>query len=140
MRDKIEESLSFSDKISSYVKVKVSKPQPDALTSICGERVQTDKDGNEFFIIPEHAAKYQKEIHPVYTFSKGFLPQDAYAKLNAESNVNTPVIGEEPVAVPIKAADPLPPIPPRKSRGNPNWGKKRTMDETGFDPIQESHG
>ena len=124
MAKKVISELSFSDKISGFSKVRVTKPEPDALRSLCGEKVQIDKDGNEFFLIPEHQAKYQAELHPAYKVSKGFLPKELLDKLQEESGRNAgEVTGEDEASV------------PKKHRGNPNWGKKHIPAET--DVIHE---
>lgn len=143
MKKVIVEELSFSDKISGFSKVKVMKPEPDALRSICGEKVQTDKDGNEYFLIPEHQAKYQAELHPGYKFSKGFLTKETLAKLNAESERNALVQNIDDATEQDDTPDSpstdlpegtvipqeIPKHPVKKHRGNPNWGKKHKVQE-----------
>ena len=66
--------MSISDSIAARIKVKVYKPlkNPDDRLSLCGEPVQTDEEGRQFFIIPSHQAKYQKELHAHYEFGEEF--------------------------------------------------------------------
>lgn len=142
MKKEIESKLSFSDRISSHVKVKVTKKEPDAMNSLCGSPVKTDENGNEYFIIPEHQASYIGQVFPKYTVSKGFLPPDALANLNAESEANKQSVGyirqegekdedEEgevstlPEGTVISQELPSKP----KARGNPNWRKKHATHE-----------
>lgn len=124
MKKEIESKLSFSDRISAHVKVKVTKKEPDANRFLCGDPVKIDKEGNEYFIIPEHQAKYIAETFPRYTVSKGYLSPDALADLNAESSSNKQSAeeGEDPA---LTDSQELPVN--HKPRGNPNWRKKRIV-------------
>lgn len=141
MKTEIESKLSFSDRISAHVKVKVIKPEPDAKSSLCGCPVDTDEKGNEYFIIPEHQAKYIAQVFPKYTVSKGFLPPEALTNLNTESEGNKQSAGYikteteeeseegEIASLPEGTVIPHKELPPKaKPRGNPNWRKHKTAE------------
>ena len=66
--------MSISDKIQARIKVAAYKPEknPDNRTSLCGEPMQVDEDGREFFIIPGHCAEHHKKLFPSYEFSEEF--------------------------------------------------------------------
>ena len=66
--------MSISDKIASRIKVAAYKPvdNPDNRLSMCGELMQTDEDGREFFVIPAHAAEMHAKLFPSYEFSEEF--------------------------------------------------------------------
>ena len=124
MKKGIESKLSFSDRISGHVKIKVTKKEPDANRSLCGDPVKIDKEGNEYFIIPEHQGKYISELFPRYSVSKGYLPADALANLSVESEENKQSVEEEANtdSPPEEHVNPKP-------RGNPNWRKKHIEPE-----------
>ena len=136
MKKEIESKLNFSDRISAHVKAKVTKKEPDSMTSLCGDPVKTDNSGNEYFIIPEHQAKYISEVFPQYKVSKGYLPPDALSRLNAESASNEQaVLGDGIPEVEPEDESPVTnllegtviphvlPVEKTKPRGNPNWRK-----------------
>jgi hypothetical protein len=131
---KKERQTTLSEDISARVKVKVLKPEPDALRHLYGEHVQTDEHDQEYFVVPAHQAKYTREVFPRYTVSDEFLPDEEIDKLRVKSkevkieqNTQKQTETEEGVVV-------------KKKVGNPNFGKKRHMDETGYNPELESHG
>ena len=66
--------MSISDKSQSRIKVAAYKPAdtPDNRTSRCGEPLQYDEDGREFFVIPGHCAEMHKKLFPTYEFSEEF--------------------------------------------------------------------
>lgn len=148
MEKKPIDKLSFSDKISAFVKVKITKKEPDAKTSLCGEKVQIDKNGNEFFVIPEHQAKYISETFPNYTVSKGFLPQASLDKINSESELNESIIDTVHIGTPDLATEDNEEeethtitISPKKQRGNPNWLNKHKapLHDTSVTVITPEH-
>lgn len=55
------------------LKVKVTKNFPDGRVILCGEPVQVDESGNEFFVIPQHQAEYIKTSCPGWTVSEEFV-------------------------------------------------------------------
>lgn len=64
--------MSLQDQInaiSNRTKVRVFKPEgnPDDRVSLCGNPVQRDSEGRQFFEIPAHQAEYQVSLHPHYT-------------------------------------------------------------------------
>jgi hypothetical protein len=63
------------NKLGNKMKVKVTKPldRLDDRASLCGEPVQHDDEGNQYFVIPAHAADYQSQLHPHYIFSEPFI-------------------------------------------------------------------
>lgn len=100
--------------ISSKLKVKVFKSEPDNLRRLCGEEVQIDDEGNEYFVIPSCFGELMSKQYPRYSVGEEFLPQadiDSLAKPEAKS-----IIEEK------KEAE-------KKKRGNPNWGKKKDVEE-----------
>lgn len=121
-KDGFVSDLSFTDKISQFVKVKVTKKEPDAKTLLCGEHVQTDANGNEFFIIPEHQAKYVSDLFPNYTVSKGYLPQQEISKLSEESAKNADVAM---VKTEAETEGDTVATPTKKPRGNPHWRRQK---------------
>lgn len=60
--------------------VKVVKSDNDARTILCGEEVQVDKDGKQFFIIPAHQASYIKNTCPGWTVTDEFVFEDEKKK------------------------------------------------------------
>lgn len=64
--------------ITGRAKVRVYKPidNPDDRNSLCGAPVQRDEEGNQYFDIPAHAANYQGQLHPHYTFGDVVLEED----------------------------------------------------------------
>lgn len=66
--------MNISDKIAARIKVACYKPadNPDNRTSMCGEPMQIDEDGREFFVIPSHAAELHKKLFPTYEFGEEF--------------------------------------------------------------------
>lgn len=146
----VESNLNFSDRISAHVKAKVTKKEPDSMTSLCGDPVKTDKNGNEYFIIPEHQAKYISEIFPKYTVSKGYLPPDALSRLNAESESNESAIlgdrieteDEEKEETNLPEGTVIPrvlPVEKAKPRGNPNWRKGYKAQTETPDTVEPEH-
>lgn len=111
---KTEKTKTLIDQISSSVKVKITKPEPDALRSLFGEPVKTDEDGREFFLVPAHTAQYARETFPKYSISDEFLPDEEIGKLKEKSDEN-------------KKAGPS--FNKQKKRGNPNWVKKENTEE-----------
>lgn len=72
--------MSYQDQIrgmQNRMKVKVYKPQDnlDDRSSLCGSPVQSDDEGNQFFIIPASQADYQSKLHPHYIFGEAFLDE-----------------------------------------------------------------
>jgi len=61
--------------LGNKMKVKVTKDpaRMDDRCSLCGEPVQQDDEGNQFFIIPAHTADYQSKLHPHYNFGEPFI-------------------------------------------------------------------
>jgi hypothetical protein len=52
---KIEPTVSGAEGVETPVeKVRVYKVNNDSQVSFCGEKVQTDEDGREFFDLPAH--------------------------------------------------------------------------------------
>ena len=98
----MKKKQSASEKYLGSLRVMVTKPVPDSRNSLCGEPVQTDGEGNQFFIIPAHQAAYQKAIHPQYVFGEEFVPGQK------------PEVDKETEEQIVKA-----------KRGNPNWVKNQ---------------
>lgn len=99
---------TLTDNISSRVKVKVVKTENDALKLLCGEYVQKDENGVEYFIIPAHQAQYVSEVFTKYKVGEEYLPDEELEKLR------TPKVSE--------------PNQEKKIRGNPNWKKKEIAE------------
>lgn len=73
--------MSFQDQMNAVqnrMRVKVVKPadQLDDRLSLCGEPVQTDEDGNQYFVIPAHQAEYQMKLHPHYIFGEPYIEEE----------------------------------------------------------------
>lgn len=150
MKKEPESKLNFSDRISAHVKAKVTKKEPDSMSSLCGDQVKTDKNGNEYFIIPEHQAKYISEVFPQYTVSKGYLPQDALARLNDESASNEQaILGENQESETDEVEESTPTDLPEgtiisqelspKKRGNPAWRKGHKVQTKLPAPVEPEH-
>jgi hypothetical protein len=107
---------TLTDNISSRVKVRVTKKEPDALKLLCGEHVQTEPDGTQFFIIPAHQGERVKEMFVKYEVGEEFLPDEEIEKLRT------------PKVVPEVKAEHHGDHHEKKVRGNPNWKKKETSD------------
>lgn len=119
-----EHKTTLSEDISARVKVKVSKPEPDALRSLYGEPVIVDENDQEYFIVPAHKAQYTREVFPKYIVSEEFLPDSEINKLRDKSkNIQT----EQPKSEESTQENP----PTVKKRGNPNWSKKHVDDVEG---------
>lgn len=65
----------IADKILNKVKVRVYKVTHDDRVSLCGEPVQTDKEGRQYFDIPAHQADYIKAVFPQYEVGDEFMPE-----------------------------------------------------------------
>lgn len=65
---------SIEDMISAKIKCKAYKNQenPDGRESLCGEPLQTDENGREFFEIPGHQRDYLRKLFPSYEFSESY--------------------------------------------------------------------
>ena len=70
--------MSITDKIQARIKVAAYKPEnnPDNRMTLCGEPLQRDEYGREFFIIPGHCAEHHKKLFPSYEFSEEFEVKD----------------------------------------------------------------
>lgn len=106
---------TLMEQLSTSVKIKVTKPEPDALRSLYGEPVQIDEDGVEFFVVPAHLSQYTRDVFPKYVISKDFLPDDEIMKLKTKSEEAKKEAATTP--------------PQAKKRGNPNWVKKTGQEE-----------
>lgn len=71
---------NITDDFLSKVKVRVDKKQPDDRTSLCGEPVQTDEEGRQFFIIPAHQADYIKDTFSYYEVGEQFIEEKGTPK------------------------------------------------------------
>lgn len=62
--------------LGNSMKIRVTKPQDrlDDMVSLCGEPF-IHENGEQFAIIPAHAADYQSKLHPHYIFSDPFIPE-----------------------------------------------------------------
>lgn len=107
-------TVVLSNQISSKIKKKVFKKEPDNLRCLCGDPVQYDENGNEYFVIPASFGDYVKKTFPNYTVGDEFLPEADIATI-AKPEVKS-------VAEEKKEAE-------KKKRGNPNWGKKKEIVE-----------
>lgn len=67
--------MSLIEDFKSQVKVKVTKRDSDGRVLLCGEPVQTDEDGKQFFIIPAHQAEYIKATCIGWDVSEEFVPE-----------------------------------------------------------------
>jgi hypothetical protein len=119
--DVVKETLT--NKISSKIKVKVFKSEPDSLRSLYGEPVQSDAEGNEYFVVPAHLSDYTSRVFPKYTVGDEFLPDNDLEKL---AKTETKSITEEKVEA------------EKKKRGNTNWGKKKIHTENDEDAADEN--
>jgi len=63
--------------IANRTKVKVFKPvdRLDDRLTLCGEHVQHDDEGRQFFIVPAHAVEYQSKLHPHYEFGEPYVEE-----------------------------------------------------------------
>lgn len=59
---------------AKQVKVKVTKKEGDGRVLLCGEQMQVDEDGKEFFIIPAHQSEYIKNTTG-YDVSEEFVSE-----------------------------------------------------------------
>lgn len=78
-------SKSISEAILAKVKVRVTKTVRDDRKTLCGEPVQFDQDGNQFFVVPGHQADYVKNLFPRYAISDEFIstpPSTATVEVN----------------------------------------------------------
>lgn len=68
--------------LANKMKVKVYKPEDrlDDRPTLCGEPVQFDDDGRQFFTIPAHQADYQSKLHPHYEFGEAFIDEEPKKK------------------------------------------------------------
>ena len=66
----------LTQEILNKVKVKVYKKTPDDRTSLCGEPVQSDENGREYFIIPSHQAEYISLVFRHYEVGEEFIPEN----------------------------------------------------------------
>jgi hypothetical protein len=66
--------MSIEDKVNARLKCRAYKPEgnPDGRLSMCGEKVEYDKDGRQFFTIPGHQRDYQMKLNPSYEFSETY--------------------------------------------------------------------
>jgi hypothetical protein len=65
---------TVQDKMIERFKVKVIKTSPDDRSSLCGEPMQKDADGTQYFLIPGHQADYINRMFPNYQVSEPFIP------------------------------------------------------------------
>jgi len=105
--------------LNDLAKVRVSKPEPDNLKMMCGEPLQIDEKGNEYFVIPAHQAEYVSKIFSRYQVSDEFLPDDVVETMQGKKqpDVVIPVSEGNIIETPQMHVE-------VKKRGNPNWGKK----------------
>lgn len=75
---------SIEDKISARIKCRAYKnaESPDARESLCGEKVQMDEEGREYFEIPGHQREYLSKLMPSYTFSEAYDMNDGPADVS----------------------------------------------------------
>ena len=64
--------MNIEDRISAKLKCRAFKNRenPDARESLCGEPLQRDKDGREFFEVPGHQREYLKKLLPSYEITE----------------------------------------------------------------------
>ena len=69
--------MSLTEKLVDKIKVKVTKLLPDGRKKLCGEDVQSDGKGKEYFIVPGHQAAYLKTMfHGQYVIGEEFIPKE----------------------------------------------------------------
>lgn len=118
-------TTTLTNKISSKIKVKIFKKEPDNLQSLLGERVKTDEQGNEYFVVPASFGEYIAKVFPNYTVGDEFLPESDLATL-AKPEIKS-IVEEK------KEAE-------KKKRGNPNWGKKKEIEEEEDNDAVDENG
>ncbi|GEM_PF-3213508 len=65
----------IAESVLSKVKVRFYKKTEDDRTSLCGEPMQIDEKGREFFEIPAHQADYISKVFPHYEMGEEFIPE-----------------------------------------------------------------
>lgn len=70
------------NELTNRMKIRVYKPvdRLDDRLSLCGDKVQYDDEGRQFFIIPAHAADYQSKLHPHYEFGEPYIDGEELKK------------------------------------------------------------
>ena len=126
-------SKKRSESLSNKLRVKVTKTRPDNLRHLCGEEVQVDEKGNEYFIIPASCGEYVGKVFTAYTLGEEFLPEEEILKLKEKKTVPTidetfPPDDENPK---YDKEEHFSENIGKRKPGNPNWGKKATLAPEG---------
>lgn len=70
--------MGLAEQLVEGIKVKVYKKNADGRRSLCGEKVQVDGKGREFFAIPGHQRDYIKSLFEgQYEIGEEYLPEVA---------------------------------------------------------------
>lgn len=69
---------TIEDKVNRSIKCRAYKNRenPDGRESLCGEPVQRDDDGREYFEIPGHQRDYLSKLMPSYEFTEAYDVRD----------------------------------------------------------------
>lgn len=70
--------MGVEDKVNRSIKCRAYKNEesPDGRESLCGERVQVDENGREFFEIPGHQREYISKLLPSYDVTEAYDTRD----------------------------------------------------------------
>lgn len=65
---------TIEDKVNQRIKCRAYKNEenPDGRESLCGEPLQRDKDGREFFEVPGHQRDYLVKLLPSYEITESY--------------------------------------------------------------------
>lgn len=90
---------TIEEKVQARIKCKAykNKDNPDDRMSLCGEPVQTDKKGRQFFVIPGHQREYLKKLLPSYEFGESYdIADEPKAKAPGRAITTGTIVSDEP--------------------------------------------
>lgn len=70
----------LAEEFAKKVFVRVTKKENDARTLLCGEEMQYDDNGRQFFFIPAHQKEYIRATIPGYEIGEEIIKDDAVKK------------------------------------------------------------